>query len=39
MVNDDLNIAADGGVSVEDISGELEEKEWVKLAKAFLKSK
>ena len=39
MANDDLNIAADGGVSVGDISGELEEKEWGKLVKAFLKSK
>ncbi|HDZ91471.1 MAG: glycine cleavage system protein H [Deltaproteobacteria bacterium] len=39
MANDDLNIAADGGISVEDISEELEETQWLRLVKAFLRSK
>ena len=39
MANEDLNIAADGGVSVEDIAAELGEEEWIRLVKAFLRSK
>lgn len=35
---DDMRIAADGGVSVEDIFEELEEKDWTKFVKTFLKT-
>jgi glycine cleavage system H lipoate-binding protein len=38
MANDDLQVAADGGVSVEDISEELKGKDWKKFIKAFLKT-
>jgi hypothetical protein len=38
MANDDLRVAADGGVSVEDISQELEGKNWAKFIKVFLKT-
>jgi len=38
MANEDMQISADGGESVEDVFEELDEKEWVKLVKAFLKS-
>ena len=38
MANDDLKVAADGGVSVEDISHELEGKNWAKFVKTFLKT-
>jgi glycine cleavage system H lipoate-binding protein len=34
----DLSIAADGGVPVEDIFAELEEKNWAKVMKDFLKT-
>ena len=38
MANDDLKIAADGGVSVEDIFGELEGENRTKFVKAFLRT-
>jgi len=38
MANEDLRIAADGGVSVEDIFGELEGKDWSKFVRAFLRT-
>jgi len=38
MAHDDLSIAADGGVSVEDIFSELEEKNWEKVVKTFFKT-
>ena len=38
MANEDLRIAADGGVSVEDIFGELDGKDWEKFVKAFLRT-
>ena len=38
MAHDDLNIAADGGASVEDIFEELEGKDWEKIVKTFLKT-
>jgi len=38
MANDDLRVAADGGVSVQDISQELEGKNWVRFVKIFLKT-
>jgi glycine cleavage system H lipoate-binding protein len=38
LANEDLRIAADGGVSVDDISGELKEKHWAKFVKIFLKT-
>ena len=38
MANDDLRVAADGGVSVENISQELEGKNWAKFVKTFLKT-
>ena len=38
MANDDLRVAADGGGSVEDISQELEGKNWAKFIKVFLKT-
>ncbi|MDM8522388.1 glycine cleavage system protein H [Desulfococcaceae bacterium HSG8] len=38
MVNDDLRIAADGGLSVEDISEELKGEKWSKFVKAFLRT-
>ncbi|MDY7031624.1 MAG: hypothetical protein SVY10_06900, partial [Thermodesulfobacteriota bacterium] len=38
MAHDDLNIAADGGASVEDIFEELEGKDWRKIVKTFLKT-
>ena len=38
MANDDLRMAADGGALVEDISQELEGKNWAKFVKTFLKT-
>ncbi len=38
MANDDLRVAADGGVSVQDISQELEGKNWARFVKIFLKT-
>jgi len=38
LANEDLRIAADGGVSVDDISGELKGKNWAKFVKTFLKT-
>ncbi len=38
MANEDLRVAADGGVSVEDISQELEGENWAKFVKTFLKT-
>ena len=38
MANEDFRMAADGGVSVEDISQELERKNWAKFIKTFLKT-
>jgi len=38
MANEDFRVAADGGVSVEDISQELEGKNWAKFIKTFLKT-
>ena len=38
MVHEDFKVAADGGVSVEDISKELEGENWAKFIKAFLKT-
>lgn len=38
MANEDFRVAADGGVSVEDISQELEGKNWTKFIKTFLKT-
>ena len=38
MANDDLRIAADGGVSVEDIFGELEGGNWGSFVKNFLRT-
>jgi len=38
MANADLHVAADGGVSVEDISKEIKGQEWTSLVKAFLRS-
>lgn len=38
MAHDDLKIAADGGVSEEDVFEELQEKNWEKVVKAFLKA-
>ena len=38
MANEDLRVAADGGVSVDDISQELEGKNWAKFIKTFLKT-
>ena len=38
MANDDLRAAADGGGSVEDISQELEGKNWTKFVKFFFKT-
>ena len=38
MANEDLSIAADGGAPVEDIFEELEEKDWRKIVKTFLKT-
>ncbi|MES0446077.1 MAG: hypothetical protein ABUJ92_05985 [Desulfobacterales bacterium] len=38
MVNEDLRVASDGGVSIEDISQELEGKNWAKFIKTFLKT-
>jgi glycine cleavage system H lipoate-binding protein len=34
----DMRIAADGGISVDDIFEELGEKDWLKMVKAFLKT-
>ena len=36
--NKDLNVAADGGESVEDIFGELKGENWSKFVKLFLRS-
>ena len=38
MAHEGLGIAADGGVSTEDIFEELEEKDWTKIVKTFLKT-
>jgi hypothetical protein len=38
MANEDLRVAADGGVSVEDISQELEGDNWAKFVKTFLRT-
>jgi len=38
LAHEDMKIAADGGVSVEDIFEELESEDWAKLVKAFLKT-
>lgn len=38
MAHDDLRIAADGGVSEDDIFEELREKNWEKVVKAFLRT-
>ena len=38
LANDDMNIAADGGVSVDDIFSGLEGENWAKFVKTFLKS-
>jgi glycine cleavage system H lipoate-binding protein len=38
MANDDLRVAADGGASVEDISQELDGKNWARFVKTFLKT-
>ncbi len=38
MANEDMQISADGGESVEDIFEELDEKDWAKFVKAFLKT-
>jgi len=36
--NEDMNVAADGGESVEDIFGELKGEDWAKFVKIFLKT-
>ena len=38
MANDDMRVAADGGVSVEDIFEELEGEDWESSVKAFLRT-
>jgi glycine cleavage system H lipoate-binding protein len=38
LANDDLQVAADGGGSVEDIFKEIEGKNWAKFVKTFLKT-
>ena len=38
MAKKDLRVAANGGVSVEDISRELAGKNWAKFIKTFLKT-
>ncbi|MFC1886195.1 glycine cleavage system protein H [Thermodesulfobacteriota bacterium] len=38
IANDDLRLAADGGVSVDDIFSELKSKDWADLVKLFLKT-
>ena len=38
MANDDMRIAADGGDFVEDIFGEIGEKNWTKLVKTFFRT-
>ncbi len=38
MANDELKVAADGGVVVENISLELKGKKWAKFVKTFLKT-
>ncbi len=38
MANNDMRIAADGGDSVENIFGEIGEKNWIKLVKAFFRT-
>jgi glycine cleavage system H lipoate-binding protein len=38
VTNDDLRISADGGVSAEDLSKELEGEQWSKIVKAFLRT-
>ena len=38
MANENMAIAADGGVSVDDIFKELEGKSWTKIVKTFLKT-
>jgi glycine cleavage system H lipoate-binding protein len=39
MANDDLRLAADGGITVEDISEEVGGEIWATLAKTFLRTK
>ena len=38
LANEDLKMAADGGGSVDDIFAEIEEKNWAKFVKTFLRS-
>ncbi|HOP46348.1 MAG TPA: glycine cleavage system protein H [Desulfobacteraceae bacterium] len=38
MAHKDMDIAADGGISVEDIFGELENENWAEFVKKFLKT-
>ncbi len=38
VANEDLRIAADGGMSVDDISGELKGKDWAKFVKTFFRT-
>jgi glycine cleavage system H lipoate-binding protein len=38
MANEDLAIAADGGVAVDDIFEDLKEEKWAKFVKAFLRT-
>ncbi|MBC8419667.1 MAG: glycine cleavage system protein H [Desulfobacterales bacterium] len=38
MANDDLRVAADGGVSVEDILEDLKGEDWSRIVKTFLKT-
>lgn len=38
LANDDLRIAADGGISVDDLSQELKGENWKKAVKAFLRT-
>jgi glycine cleavage system H protein len=38
MAHDDLKIAADGGVSEEDVFEELQEKNWKKVVKTFFRT-
>jgi glycine cleavage system H lipoate-binding protein len=38
LVNEDMRIAADGGVPLEDVFSELKEKDWAKSAKPFFRT-
>lgn len=38
LANDDLRMAADGGISVDDLSKELKGENWKKVVKAFLRT-